>query len=240
MKNNLFSTLVLVLICSHQYSVQAMGLRSFVALPVDKGGSVVRFQLESSQDQDTDHVILNGAYGLSADQTLLLGLAYRLSPSGSERLGDLGVLYRYTIMQNDFREGTHRLGLLGGIVVPMDSDRDAAIQAGLVSTHFRGRNEWDIDVLYRAGIGNRLDSGRYDISWQFRLTPEHYPDWGIDQELNSVLELGGRWNEGSETIHQVTIGLQWIHRTWVLEGGVFQDINGPKDTHFLLSTRVHF
>lgn len=223
-----------------QLPAQAMGLRSFVALPLDKGGAVLRFQIERNQDTDTDKAIVNLAYGLGSRQALLLGLPYRLSPAGPNRLGDLGVLYRHTVWQDDFAGGTHRIGLLAGLVAPTDNDRDAAIQAGFVSTLYQGRHEWDIDALYQVGLDDRPDSGRYDISWQYRLAPDHYPEWGVGNELNSVLELGGRWTEANEIVHQLTLGLQWIHPRWVLEGGIFQDINGPENTHFLITTRFHY
>lgn len=219
---------------------QAMGLRAFVALPVDKGGSVARLRIERNLDSDSDLAVANIAYGISANQAILLGLPYRLSPAGAGRLGDLGLLYRHIIWQNDFANGTQRIGLLGGVVIPGDNGRDAALQAGLVSTWYRDRHEWDIDLLYRAGLDERPDSGRYDISWQYRLSPASYPDWGVAQEWNSVLELGGRWTQGNPALHQVTLGLQWIHPRWVLEGGIVRDINGPEDTRLLLSTRVHF
>ena len=41
-------------------------------------------------------------------------------------------------------------------------------------------------------------------------------------------------------VHQVTVGVQWVHRRWVLEGGVVQDLNGPEDAQLVLSTRIHF
>ncbi len=218
----------------------AMGLRAFVALPVDKGGSVARLQIERNLDDDSNLAVANLALGISAKQAILLGLPYRLSPAGTGRVGDLGLLYRHIVWQNDFANGTRRIGLLGGVVVPGDSGRNPALQAGLVSTWYRNRHEWDIDLLYRAGLGQRPDSGRYDLSWQYRLSPANYPDWGVTAEWNSVLELGGRWTQGAQTIHQVTLGLQWIHPRWVLEGGIVRDINGPDETHLLLSTRMHF
>ena len=55
-----------------------MGLRSLVALPLDKGGSVIRFTLESTDKADSDTLITSAAYGLSADQTLLFELPYRI------------------------------------------------------------------------------------------------------------------------------------------------------------------
>ena len=218
----------------------AMGLRSFVALPVDKGGAVVRFQLERNEDAKSTVGIANLARGLSHNQTLLFGLPYRLDPSGPKRLGDLAILYRHIVWQDDHKQGTSRLGLLGGAVAPTDNDRDAAIQAGFVATFYRGRVEWDFDALYQAGIDQRADSGRYDISRQFRLTPAVYPDWGEITEWDLVTELNGRWREGSEVVHQATLGLQWIHQSWVLEAGVTQDLNGPEAARFLVSTRLHF
>ncbi|MHB1142325.1 MAG: hypothetical protein ACYC1T_11300 [Sulfuricaulis sp.] len=218
----------------------AMGLRSFVALPLEKGGTVLRLFAERNTDTDVDTLTTELAYGLSGTQTLFFGLPYRLSPAGSDRTGDLSALYRHIVWQVDTVDGTSRLGLLGGAVLPTESGRDGQLQAGAVATFFRRRYEWDLDLLYQKGLDQAPDSGRYDISWQYRLAPAVYPAWGIGSEWDGVLELNGRWTEGNETIHQVTAGLQWIHRRWVLEGGVVQDLNGPEDTRLVLSTRIHF
>ncbi len=218
----------------------AMGLRSFVALPVEQGGTVARFQLERNNKTDVDTAIINLAWGLSNRQTLLFGLPYRLNPAGDNQLGDLAVLYRHIVRQDDHDQGTLRTGLLGGAVFPGSSHRDAALQAGFVTTHYRGRHEWDIDALYQAGLDQRPDAARYDISHQYRLTPAQYPEWGIGSEWDLVTELNGRWQEGNETVHQATLGVQWIQQKWVLEGGVTRDLNGPQATRLLLSTRFHF
>ncbi len=102
----------------------------------------------------------------------------------------------------------------------------------------------DIDALYQSGTGKRQDAGRYDVSWQYRLSPAERPDWGIAKELNSVLELNGRWKQGANTVHQATAGLQWIDQKWVLEGGITQDLNqignNKKERRYLLSARFHF
>lgn len=95
-----------------------MGLRSFIALAVDKGGKVVRVQYQRNTNTDTDVLIANVAYGLSGKQTLLFGLPYRLSPDGADQTGDLSTLYRHIVWQNDTAAGTRRLGLLSGIVIP--------------------------------------------------------------------------------------------------------------------------
>ena len=218
-----------------------MGLRSFVALPIEKGGSILR--LLGERNVDANVTVLNNtlAHGLSGTQTLFLGLPFRLSPSGGgDRVGDFGLLYRHIAWQVDTPNTTSRLGVLGGAVLPTDSGRDPRLRAGAVATFYRGRYEWDIDGLWVEGIGSARDSARYDLSWQYRLTPATYPEWGIGSEWDVVVEYGGRWRERESLTHQFTLGLQWIHKNWVLEGGVVQDVSTPHDTRFLLSTRVHF
>ena len=220
-------------------SVSAMGLRSFVALPIEKGGTVLRLFDSYNFDQNSNVLITNLAYGISSKKTIFLGLPFQ-SSSGSDQFGDLNVLYRHIVWQVDDDVGTSRLGLLGGLVVPTDSDRDWRVQAGAVATFYRHRHEWDLDALWIQGLNDAPNAARYDISWQYRLTPASYPEWGPAAEWDGVLELNGRWVEGDAIVHQVTAGLQWIHRRWVLEGGVVQDLNGPRDTRLVLSTRVHF
>ena len=217
-----------------------MGLRSFVALPVDKGGAVVRLTFERQKDIDTDALTASAAYGIDEKRTLLLGIPYRLSPAGNNRHGDLSVLYRQIIWREDSLSGTNRFGFLGGAIVPSDNNRDAAAQVGFVFTHFKNRNEVDVDVVFHAGIDNRPDSARYDLSWQHRIQPVEHPEWGIVPELNWVIELNGRWNEGQSMRHELTAGLQWIHPRWVIEGGVAKDIHHGNRMRYLLSTRIHF
>ncbi len=221
-------------------SAYSMGLRSFVALPVEKEGVVIRLAFEQTKDNGTENLTTSMAYGLSSNQTLLLSLPYRISPAGDNRQGDLSALYRHMAWQQDKPSGTNRFGWLGGVVVPTENDRDAAIQAGFVFTHVKNRHEIDMDALYQSGSHHRLDRSRYDISWQYRLFPSEYPEWGVGQEFNSVLELNGRWVEGNNVTHQLTIGLQWIHQKLVMEGGIVQDINNHEETRVILSTRFHF
>lgn len=94
--------------------------------------------------------------------------------------------------------------------------------------------------MYQLGIDNRLDSGRYDLSWQYRLFPVDRPNWGFASELNTVVELNGRWAEDNTVTHQLTLGLQWIHQKVVIEGGMVNDLNNANETRFILSTRFHF
>ncbi len=219
----------------------AMGLRSFVALPVEKGGKVVRLQLQRNRDTNTDTFVANLAWGIDHKKTLLFGLPYRLSPGGKNQTGDLSVLYRHITWQDDTHEGSQRLGLLAGAIIPTDNDKNTAWQAGAVYTKYIGRHEWDVDALYQVGTGDRLDTGRYDLSWQYRLSPSIYPEWGSPSaEWDSVIELNGRWKETLGITHQVTLGLQRITQQWVLEAGLVKDINKQHNNSILFSLRFHY
>jgi hypothetical protein len=221
-------------------NVYGMGLRSFVALPVEKMGGVMRLSVEHNQDNDTNTLLTSAAYGLSAKQTLLLGIHYRLSPAGTNRQGDISALYRHNLWQKDSISGTNRFSVLAGATIPTKSSRDFAGQAGFVYTRFYNRHEIDIDALFKLGIDNRPDSGLYDLSWQYRLSPTEHPVWGIANEIYSILELNGRWNEHSNMTHQITAGIQWIHQKIVIEGGIAKDINNEHELRYILSTRFHF
>ncbi len=228
------------------FSIQlkAMGLRSFVALPVDKGGSVLRFLNDYNFNSNSDVLSTSLAYGLSGTQALLMGIPARLSnntsSSGDNLMGDFSMLYRQTLWQDDTVSGSNRLAFLGGFVLPTNSDRKVAAQAGMVFTHFKNRHEIDVDFLYRKGFDSRIDSGRYDISWQYRINPKVLPDWGISDEIYSVLEFNGRWKQDNTINQQVTFGLSWIKPKWVIEGGLIKEVNFKKDMHLVLSTRIHF
>jgi len=237
-KNRIYLAIFFTLVITN--SVYCMGLRSFVALPIEDKGSVVRLLYEHETDANTDNLTFSLAYGLSPNQTLLLGTPYRLSPPGSNQQGDISVLYRHIVWQKDTFSGTKRFGFLGGVIIPTDSERDAAVQAGFVYTYFKDRNEIDVDILYQEGLQKRLNSAKYDISWQYRLYPTQRPTWGFSQEINTILELNGRYKEGDKITHQVTAGLQLIDQTWVLEGGIVKDINNAKELRYLLSVRFHF
>lgn len=63
---------------------------------------------------------------------------------------------------------------------------------------------------------------------------------GFSQEINSVLELNGRYKEGNKITHQVTTGLQLINKDWVLKGGGAKDINNNKELRYIVSVRFHF
>ncbi len=219
---------------------QAMGLRSLVALPVEAGGFVGRTQLLRNADTMTNTGIVNLAAGLSGKGTLLFGLPYRLSPGGANRSGEFSTLYRRIVWQQDRHEGTRRVALLGGILLPTTTNTDARLQGGVVATFYSGRSEFDANVLWQDGAGISPASRRYDLAYQYRLSPAQYPKWGPVSEWDIDVELGGRYTEGLGTTHQLTTGLQWIHRRWVLEVGFIKDLNKRRDRQVLLSLRVHY
>lgn len=208
----------------------AMGLRAFVALPLEQGGSVVRPLLE--HDADATQLTTEFAYGLSATQTLIFALPYRIAGGSGQRAGDLMAFYRHQLWSADTNAGTTRWSLLGGAV--LDHDGHGRAQLGTVATWFRERHEIDVDlVAVGRGSGNPA-TARYDLSWQYRLNPGERAWW------MSVLELGGRWREGVKTTQQLTVGLQHIDGPRVIEGGLVRDLNNRHDTSVLLGLRYHF
>ena len=218
-----------------------MGLRSFVALPINKGGVVTRFIFDEFPETNNKRLTSNLAYGIDGKQTFFLAAPYRLSSGEGDRLGDIDMLYRNIVWQDLDSINPTRIGLLVGAAIPTESDRDPKASAGFVVTHAKERNEWDVDALWQQGIDDAPNTLRYDISWQYRIYPKEYPEWGLSSLVNTVVEFGGRGEEGDTVVQQVTGGFQWVVTPrWVLEGGVIQDLNGPDDTNFLVSTRFHF
>lgn len=219
----------------------AMGLRSFVALPINKGGVITRLVIDEVPASNNEQLTTNFAYGIDSKQTVFLAAPYRLTSGQGDRLGDINFLYRNIIWQDIDTSNPTRLGLLVGAAVPSDNDRDAKASAGFVLTHVNNRHEWDIDALWQQGIDDALNTLRYDVSWQYRIFPKDYPEWGLSSLVNTVVEFAGRGVEGNTVVQQITGGLQWVvNPRWVLEGGVTQDLNGPNDTNYIVSTRFHF
>ena len=218
----------------------AMGIRSFVALPIETGGTVVRLVDEYNGDRGANSLDANLAYGLGPRQTLFFRLPYRHDPGSGGRWGDLGLLYRHILWQDDSPQGTRRLGLLGGVAIPTDPARDAGLSLGAVATLYRHRHEWDLDALWVEGLENRPDQARYDLAWQYRLSPAEYPEWGSGSEWDLDLELGSRWQRGGKMVHQATLGIQSIRARWVLEGALVRDLNASRDTRYILSVRFHY
>ncbi len=231
---------LVTLACLFGHAAHAGGLRSLVALPLEPGGIITRLQVVDSSSPD--NLLVSGTllYGLTTRQTLIFNVPYRDLESGDDGFGYVTGLYRGTVYQHDEPNATRRIAVIGGIRVPTDSNLDSQISAGMVATMYRKRSEWDIDLVWMQGLGRGGNNARYDVSWQYRLTPSKYPEWGIPTEWQSVVELGGRYAEGSEMVHQLTVGALWVHPSWVLEAGIIRDLNGSEITSILLGIRKHF
>ncbi len=231
---------LVTLACLLGHAAHAGGLRSLVALPLEPGGIVTRLQVVGSSNPDNMLVSGTVLYGLTTRQTLIFNVPYRDLERGDDGFGYVTGLYRGTVYQHDEPNATRRIAVIGGFRVPTNNDLDTQITAGLVATVYKQRSEWDFDLVWMQGLGRGGNNARYDVSWQYRLTPSEYPEWGIPTEWQSVVELGGRYAEGSEMVHQFTVGALWVHPSWVLEAGVMKDLNGPNVTSFLLGIRKHF
>jgi len=216
-----------------------MGLRSFVALPLEQGGAVLRLQDIENLSNSGNIAIANLAYGITGNQSLLFGIPYRLSPGGANRSGDLSIVYRHIVWKEDFAEGTYRLGLLGGGLIPTNSMSNGGVQGGAVATFYKGRHELDLSGLFKQGFGKSLNRAQYDASYQFRLSPAQYPGSDLTSQWNTVVEYNGRWQQTQQLIHQATLGLQWVHPSWILEGGIIQEFNAKHNSQVLLSVRYH-
>lgn len=239
-KRQLPLAIVLLLPWLASSTVYGMGLRSIAAMPVGKASAILRVQLIRNDDADMETLMTNLAYGIDGKQTLMLGLPYRISPAGKDRLGDASLLYRYEIYSDYSKDGQMRLGLLAGAVVPTESDNDTRAQFGGVSIFTYKRHELDASLLWVDGPGITPKTGRYDISWQYRLAPAARPQWDLVPEWYSVVEYGGRWTEGIGTKEQATIGLQRVVERYVIEAGIVRDLEQPKHTQYIVSTRIRF
>lgn len=236
-----YSLLVFCSFCLLSINSYAMGLRSFVALPINKGGVVTRLVVDEVPETNNEQLTSNLAYGIDGRQTLFIAAPYRISSGKGDRLGDISLLYRNILWQDIESTNPTRIGLLLGGVAPTDSDRDLKASAGFVVTHVNDKHEIDVDALWQYGIDDAPNTLRYDLSWQYRIYPQEFPEWGLSSLVNTVFEFAGRGVEGDTVVQQITGGLQWVVTPrWVLEGGIIQDINGPDDTNYIVSARFHF
>lgn len=220
----------------------ALGLRSFVALPVGDGDLIMRFQNIYNFDDDVNTNPVSFAYGVTKDAALFVTVPYVSKLPDSDppsRITNIPALLRLIAVQKDTDYTTFRVGLLGGGLIPVDSDSDGGGRFGAVSTLYFGRSEIDLDGLYTVGFGRNLNTAQYDLSWQYRIFPKVFDEWELGYSINTVLEANGRWRETNTVVHQVTAGLQFVYPRWVFEGGVTQDYNAEYKTALTLSIRVH-
>jgi hypothetical protein len=237
-----------------------LGLRAFVAVPLAKGDWMLR-ELYMNNDTAKMEVMMTAVgYGITAKDMIMVMAPAVVKPAKNPSISNVTVLYRRTLFQKDTADTTLRLGLLAGADIATSStvttsgnsattkNLYGATDAGLVATYFKGRNQFDVDYLYKVGEQSRINSYQYDTSWQYRLSPAEFSEWGLGHMINAVVEYSGRWNNVTELVHQGTLGLQYVSGQLVVEGGVVQDLNKPKAagggygkkaTTYLLGFRLH-
>lgn len=238
--SKLYGILAMMVLFLLLYSNTAhpMALYSFVALPVETNNAVIRISDEYNDQSKINTITTSAGYGISSTQTLFMGIPTQTGVGGG--LGDISILYRHMVLQLDNFSGTNRIAALIGLIEPNATDENTKAQSGFVFTHFKNKNEIDLDVIYLPAINNNKQATRYDISWQYRLSPNNLPQWGIGKQIYSVLEFNGLWKEGHKSKQKLVIGLQLVQADWVLETGIRQDVDNSQDKAILISGRFHF
>lgn len=234
---NYFRIIIVFFLLGVTNSASAMALRAFVAMPIEPGGSMLRLMATQNTANNNITLMTGFAYGLSGKQTLFVSVPYRTSMNN---FGNLSVIYRHITTQSFSKGKSLRAGYLAGFVAATDGSGNVWAQAGPVATWSQGRHAVDTDLLWVAGLGAINSMARYDLSWQYRVFPKKRSAWGDDAEWFSVSEIGGRWTQGGELIHQATFGLQRIATRWIIEGGVIHNLTGAAQTSLLISTRIRF
>lgn len=264
----------------------AVGINSHVALPVASEEFVLRSQVllnRLEQDQgDTRMEITQFVF----PQVLVYGATPRLmlmgalpivvkevesrEPNGDKSshrtagVADLPLLLRYEIHARNWKVGTLRAAVLGGVEIPsgrngMSSDSTDWIGGAIYSIQAMGKG-LDADILYKfnsaaGGVkpGNVLS---LDVAGTVMLYPFlRYTDSIVNHQINLVLEFNGQAaqhsRDGGEVIDgsggnllQFTPGLQWAGRRTIFEAGlqipVVKDLNGLQpepSTGAILSAR---
>lgn len=213
-------------------SAAAAPINTDTPMPVYRGGLLWREQVrflkanDSTRDLEVIAVPLVLVYGFT-EKFALIGIAPYLDKSfkaggverGDHGLGDVTLLGRYQVFQQDRPGETFRAQVLAGVKFPTGEDDkgDASgrlppplqlgsgsydpIVAG-VFTWQRLRWQVDLDVAYKINteandfrFGNTL---AHDVAFQYRLWPWQLPGRGVPHFVYGVLELNGIRAERSE------------------------------------------
>ncbi len=220
-------------------SILALAIRSFVAMPIEQGGIVFRAQDFINTKTDMNNVVGDIGYGIANKHAIFLRYPEMINAVSGMPTQDVSLLYRYTFLQKDNTNTTFRIALLSGGFVPTNSGSDGGLKGGFVTSYFKGRNEFDGDVLYDGAFGSAKNYGNYDLSWQYRIYPAKYSEWGLGSSVNTVLEYTGQWMEKANMAHQATLGLQWVMPQLILEGGLIKDLNQSYANIVFIGLRVH-
>ena len=284
-KKQLLATFLLVALGSFTGAggLWAAGINTNVALPVREGGFVYRTQVRfisasddpSPMNRDIEAYVVPNVlvYGATSQTTLFGILPYIFKSverdSGGLReedrtngFGDLTFLLRQTVYARDAVQRTSRLGLIGGLEIPVGSEdfssHSTDFVLGGVYTLQTGRHEFDADLLYKVNTEARdLDLGeelQYDLAYELRLFPWQWPERGTPSQLYAVIEANGRSIErarsnGMElddtggTVVFLSPGIQWVTQRVIYEASlqvpVIQNLNGSQvETDFVATAGV--
>lgn len=233
----LIRVVVVLFMLASANSVSAMALRAFVAMPIEPGGSMLRLMAVQNTANNNLTLMTGFAYGISGKQTIFVSVPYL---SSMNKFGNLSVLFRHITVQKFSKGKSWRAGYLAGVEAATNGSGGLSAQIGPVTTWSQGRHEVDADLLWIDGLGAVNSKARYDLSWQYRVYPSKRPAWGGGAEWFTVSELGGRWTQGGNLVHQATLGLQRIAVRWIIEAGVIHNLTGSAQTSVLISTRIRF
>jgi hypothetical protein len=226
--SNLIACAVLVmLVASDSYSLP---INSDLGITPHKGELILRAQTRytfkgddpTSQDREQDiySVPLVAVYGFTSKASILFKIpiiskelrAINSPDRGDTGLGDTTVLGKYRVYTHNFKGGTSRLSLVGGLELPTgeDDERDSTgtlpaplqlgsgaldIIAGGAYTLQTLDYELDADLRYKinreANQFNFGDEFIYNFSYQKRILPVTLPDKGVYSQWNALLELNG-------------------------------------------------
>jgi hypothetical protein len=284
-KKQLLATFLLVALASFTGAggLWAAGINTNVALPVREGGFVYRTQVRfisasddpSPMNRDIEAYVVPNVlvYGATSQTTLFGILPYILKSvergSGGLReddrtngFGDLTFLLRQTVYARDAVQRTSRLGLIGGLEIPVGSEgfssHSTDFVLGGVYTLQTGRHEFDTDLLYKVNTEARdLDLGdefRYDLAYGLRLFPRQWPERGTPSQLFAVIEANGRSIEKARlngielddtggTLVFLSPGIQWVSQRVIYEASLqvplIQNLNGSQvETDFVATAGV--
>lgn len=226
--SRLFTCAALVLlIASDSY---ALPINSDLGVTPHKGEVILRAQARytfkgddpTSQDrkQDIYTLPLVFVYGFTSKASILVKVpiiskelrAINSPDRGDTGIGDTTVLGKYRIYTNNFKGGTSRLSLIGGLELPTgrDDERDSLgnlpaplqlgsgavdIIAGGVYTFQTLDYQMDADLRYKFNReANQFDFGdvfQYNFAFEKRILPVTLPDKGIYSQWNALLEFNG-------------------------------------------------
>lgn len=217
-----------------------------VALTPRKGGAIFRLQYRYTdadgagmiQHVNSSNVIGTFVYGITERLAMFLTLPYanrqvdRVVPrmgrveQAHDGLADITFKLKYRFWQKDLGVGdTLRWAALGGLNIRSgDGDFSSDSYDPIIGTVFSarmGRMIFDTDLVYQMNTGRgefRHDTLRYDVSAAYRLVVGETRN--TTYELDTVIELNGRYvADGTHELY-LSPGLQFITEQWALEASI--------------------